>query len=484
MRTEMQHTPVMKIAELARRIQRQLETEIGTVCVRGEVSNLRIPASGHAYFMLKDDQAAINAICFRGALSRQRSCLREGVALDVTGRVTAYAPRSQYQIIVETMRAAGEGDLMRRLQELKEKLQAEGLFDADKKRELPTMPTTVGVVTSSTGAALRDILQVLGRRVRGMQVLIAPAAVQGEQAPEQIVAAIKHLERDARPEVIIVGRGGGSIEDLWAFNDERVVRAVAASTIPVIAAVGHETDTTLTDYAADLRAPTPSAAAELVCAHHGEVIDRLTRSQQRLQRAMRQQLQDRRSSLGQLVRSWGLRRPQDVYRQACQRHDEARMALMRGIEQRLARAAHASDQLRLRLRHQAPLNRLERLGDHVVGLQNRMLAAGPRQWRGTLQREHQHLGSLSQRLKSAMTAQARGRARHWEDTCRRLEAVSPQSVLKRGYSIVTHGRTGKLITRPDQLREGESFQVRSSGGNWRGARLNDAPDMFDEGDVG
>ena len=260
----MRERTVFTVSGLTLGIKSLLEEGFPTVWVEGEVSNLRTPSSGHAYFTLKDDAAQLRCVLFRGRGRRVRFEVEDGLQVLAFGGLDVYANRGEYQLVVELLEPKGLGGLQIAFEQLKKKLEAEGLFDAGKKRLLPVFPRVIGVVTSPTGAALRDILHIIGRRFGDLHVLIAPVRVQGEEAPREIVAAIGDLCEIPDLDVVIVARGGGSIEDLWAFNDERVARAIAGCRVPVISAVGHETDFTIADFVADLRAPTPSGAAELV----------------------------------------------------------------------------------------------------------------------------------------------------------------------------------------------------------------------------
>ncbi len=300
---------VWKIAELTRRIKSALEGEFGSVWVEGEISNLRRPASGHAYFTLKDSASQLRAVMFRGAFAGVASPLRDGLQVRAFGQITVYEAGGDYQILVKKIEPAGEGELMLRLEALKKKLAAEGLFAPERKRPLPALPQHVGIVTSPTGAAIRDILQVLDRRFANLHVVLAPARVQGAGAAEEIAAAIDLLNGRGGLDVLIVGRGGGSLEDLWCFNEESVVRAIVRSAIPVISAVGHEIDWTLSDFAADVRAPTPSAAAEMVVKGKDELERRVADLRRRLGLGARTAVLGWRNRLDRAARTPGLRDP-------------------------------------------------------------------------------------------------------------------------------------------------------------------------------
>ena len=303
---------VWKISELTRRIKGTLEGAFGRVWVEGEISNLRRPASGHAYFTLKDAGSQLRAVMFRNALAAVAVPLRDGLLVRGYGQITVYEAAGDYQILLLTVEPAGEGELMRRLEALKKKLAAEGLFAAERKRPLPALPQHVGIVTSPTGAAIRDILNVLARRFANLHVVLAPVRVQGAGAAEEIAAAIDLLNARGGFDVLIVGRGGGSLEDLWSFNEEPVVRAIVRSRIPVISAVGHEIDWTLSDFAADVRAPTPSAAAELVVQGKAELQRRVAYLRRRLGLAARAGALAWRNRLERVVRTPGLRDPRQL----------------------------------------------------------------------------------------------------------------------------------------------------------------------------
>ncbi len=281
---------IYTVSEFTSEVRALLEDSFSGIWVEGEVSNFRTPSSGHMYFTLKDPDSQIQVVMFRTANRQLRFQPRDGLAILVYGQLSVYEPRGQYQIVVEYMEPKGLGALQLAFEQLKERLQAEGLFDDARKRPIPMLPRRIGVITSPTGAAIRDILQVLRRRFAGVDVLIHPVTVQGDQAAPEIVEAIRELNRRGGLDVLIVARGGGSIEDLWAFNEEIVARAIADSKIPVISAVGHEIDYTIADFVADLRAPTPSAAAELVVSKQDELAQRLDDLQARMTGVIRSTL--------------------------------------------------------------------------------------------------------------------------------------------------------------------------------------------------
>jgi exodeoxyribonuclease VII large subunit len=330
-------TPVFTVAELSYALKATVEETFGWVRVRGEVSGYKRHTSGHLYFNLKDADAVLNAVCWRGTAGSLAVRPEDGLELICSGRLSTYPGRSSYQMVVERVELAGQGALLALLEKRKQQLAAEGLFDPACKQQLPVLPQVIGVITSPTGAVIRDILHRLRERFP-CRVLVWPVAVQGEGAAAQIAAAVRGFDGLTggvvpRPDVLIVARGGGSIEDLWAFNEEAVVRAVAACTIPVIAAVGHETDTTLVDYAADVRAPTPTAAAEIATPVAADLIAGIAGLSERLALATRRMLVDEARQLGQLAAR--LRHPRQQVELGLQRLDDWGERLERAIQQRL-----------------------------------------------------------------------------------------------------------------------------------------------------
>ena len=300
----------------------ELDDILGRLRVWGELSNFRRHHSGHCYFTIKDTGASLRCVMFRSRAMGLKFIPKDGMQVRLTGKVSVYERDGNYQLYVDSMQPEGLGDLSVAFAKLREKLLAEGLFDESRKQRIPFIPKTVGVVTSPTGAALRDIVSVAKRRHPGIPIVLVPAQVQGEEAPEQIVRAIKLLDKSNRVDVIVIGRGGGSIEELWAFNDERVVRAVAAAKTPIVSAVGHQTDFTLSDFAADLRAATPSQAAELVVPDRLELYRRLAAAQRRLNQALRHRLLKRRLRLERCLQSSLFRRPRELLRDRAQLLDQ------------------------------------------------------------------------------------------------------------------------------------------------------------------
>ena len=330
---------IISVSQLITYLRQLLESDeiLQDIWVEGEISNFSQPSSGHLYFTLKDSNSAIRCVMWRSSASRLKFSPREGLAVEVHGGMNVYEVSGQVQLYVDTMRLAGEGALYQEFLRLKAKLEAEGLFDPERKRPIPQMPKIIGIVTSPTGAALQDMLNTIGRRFPIAMVVLAPTAVQGIDAPPGIVRALERINQEVKPDVILLGRGGGSIEDLWAFNDENVVRAVAESEAPVISGVGHETDFTLTDFVADLRAPTPTAAAEVATPDRIELLGIITETINRHTNLMSEKISDLRWDLGQLQKDLESLSPAhqvDTYRQ---RLDEIVNRLGRSIQSSLER---------------------------------------------------------------------------------------------------------------------------------------------------
>jgi exodeoxyribonuclease VII large subunit len=420
------------VSRLNREARAVLEGNFPLLWVEGEISNLARPRSGHIYFSLKDEFAQVRCAMFRMRVSNLRFTPQDGMQVMARVRIGLYEPRGDFQLQIEHMEESGDGVLRRAFEALKQRLDQEGLFDTAHKRPLPTMPKCIGVVTSPSGAAVRDILTVLRRRFPAIPVVIYPTAVQGSGAANEIAAQIRLAGKRGECDVLIVGRGGGSLEDLWAFNEEVVARAIVESPLPVISAVGHEVDTTISDFVADLRAPTPSAAAELLSPDRGEWLETLRRIESRLGRAQLQQLK-----LGQQKLAWlqqRLRDPAQQLQQRAQRLDEmeqrlakAQQNLLRHLQARLA-----TDDARLQ-RHN-PLMRLQQLR----------------------QTEQQ----LSLRLRQAWQQQARQWQLRLAAQVGALEAISPLATLSRGYAIVQDAESGQVIRRSDEVKQGDTLRTR------------------------
>jgi len=423
---------VYTVSELTASIKAALEEGFPVVWVEGEISNLRTPGSGHAYFTLKDDGAQISAVLFRGRGRRVRFELEDGMQVLAFGGLDVYAARGQYQLVVEMMEPKGLGALQLAFEQLKRKLEAEGLFDQARKRPLPAFPRVIGIVTSPTGAAVRDMLNIIDRRFADLHILITPVRVQGDEAPGEIVQALEHLQQIPNLDVIIVGRGGGSIEDLWAFNDERVARALAACRVPVISAVGHETDFTIADFVADLRAPTPSGAAELVVREKLAVIESLVELYARLKQAVTADVSARRERMDFLLRRRVLTDParalRDLYRRLDELQGRLRLGLRSSQRHITHRVALATNALRLR-------NPRTRIASASALLS---------QLRGRLESSAAH---------NMKTSRAR-----FAGVIGRLESLSPLGVLARGYSV-TRLPSGEVVRSAAQVVVGDPLEI-------------------------
>jgi exodeoxyribonuclease VII large subunit len=367
----------VSITDLTSTIRDLLEEGIGEVWVAGEISNFRSPGSGHLYFTLKDATATLAAVMFQREARRTGFALADGQAVLARGTITVYEARGQYQIQVAEVRPRGQGSLQQRFEELKRKLQAENLFDLDRKRPLPVFPETIGIVTSLQGAVLQDMLQILQRRAPGIRIRVRGVRVQGPGSAQEIAEAIAAFSEDRNIDLLVVARGGGSLEDLWNFNEEVVARALAACSIPTISAVGHETDFTIADFVADLRAPTPSAAAELLTRDWSEWREEISQLRNRLDRTTRQILASHRQHLQRLASSYALREPRRVVRQWAQRLDDLQVNLHAAAHNTIQQRQHHLRLLQARLAAHHPARALERRRDILTQLTARLRALGP-----------------------------------------------------------------------------------------------------------
>ncbi|WP_374472116.1 exodeoxyribonuclease VII large subunit [Arenimonas sp.] len=417
-----------------------LEGSFPQVWVEGEISNFSRPASGHAYFTLKDDRAQVRCALFRANAQRLRFAPRDGLQVLARGRLTLYEARGDYQLVLDHMEEAGEGALRRAFEELKARLAAEGLFDTARKRPLPAFPRRLGVITSPRGAAVRDVLSVLGRRFPLLEAEVLPVPVQGDGAAAQILDMLRRAGASGRYDLLLLTRGGGSLEDLWAFNDEALARAIAASPVPVVAAIGHEVDVSLADFAADLRAPTPSAAAELLAPDGAALQARLRRARQQLSA-----LAARRQAA------------------AAQRADQAFLKLQALRPQlRLERGRSRLAELRRRL-EQAQQAPLARRAERLARLLRRLDQAHPRR---RLQEQHHRLALLQRSLAALPARLLEPRRLHLRGLARALESVSPLATLGRGYAIVQR-EDGRVVRSPADAAPGERVTARLADGQLR-----------------
>ncbi|MDN5515335.1 MAG: exodeoxyribonuclease VII large subunit [Pseudomonas sp.] len=425
---------VLSVSQLNNRARLLLEDVFAGIWVEGEISNLARPASGHIYFTLKDSQAQVRCALFRQNAARVRQALRDGLAVKVRGKVSLFEGRGDYQLILDAVEPAGDGALRLAFEALKEKLGAEGLFATERKIALPAHPKRIGIVTSPTGAVIRDIISVFRRRAPQVELNLIPTAVQGREATAQIVRALQRADAQGF-DALILARGGGSLEDLWCFNEEAVARGVAACVTPIVCAVGHETDVSIADFVADVRAPTPSAAAELLAPDSSELVQRLHNLQRRLVLHMQGRLARERLRLEGVSRR--LRHPGERLRQQAQRLDDLDMRLRRAFNQQLANQRERLARLDARLAAQHPGRNLALLRQRLDGLATRL----PRAMQGQLRSQRQQLGALAAQL----------------------QIVSPLATLGRGYSILLDER-GHAVRSAAQTQPGQRLKARLSEG--------------------
>ena len=440
---------IWSVSQLTRRVKTLLEEQVGFVWVSGEISNWRVSPAGHAYFTLKDKDSQIDAVMFRGKLMRLRFSPDSGLDVVVYGQLSVYEKRGNYQLVCEEMQPKGVGALQLAFEKLKRKLAAEGLFDEAHKKPLPLLPRRIGIVTSPTGAAIRDMLHVINRRFANVHILIYPARVQGEEAAAEIIEGIRALDA-CGVDVMIIGRGGGSLEDLWPFNEEAVVRAVYEAKTPVISAVGHEIDFALTDFAADVRAPTPSAAAELVVREQEALLKKV--------RDLRAYLAKNTSHLMQILRhrlavargSYVFRKPEELVRQRRQVGDELRMRLGDAMREVLRTRRQRVDRATRSLGLLSPVQQMRRAADRLAALRRGLLVAG-------------------------VTAVSRARLR-LEPLQARLEALSPLAILSRGYALVFRKQGRALVRDAAQLSPGETLLLQFGAGGAEASVIRTVPE--------
>jgi exodeoxyribonuclease VII large subunit len=430
---------IWPVRELVSQVRELIEQEWGDVWVEGEISNYRPAPSGHVYFTLKDAEAQLGVVLFRRQAMLLRFRPEDGLHVLVRGRVSVYEQRGQMQLVAETMEPVGAGSLQLAFEQLKARLKAEGLFDAERKRPLPAFPRTVGIITSPTGSVIRDFLNIVARRHSGLNVLICPVSVQGDSAPAEVEAALAELNSSGLVDVIVVARGGGSLEDLAAFNSEQVARAIAASRLPVVSAIGHETDFTIADFVADLRAPTPSAAAELITEAQHKIAEYLAEQSHRLERAARFQMLQARQRLTRLPVSRAEGRVNTLLHRLAQRLDELSLRM----------ETAASEQLRRQQRD-------------VADLRAAVLRHDPRQ----------QLGAARERLAACRTHLDRSLERRVHESMARINALdarlhtlSPLAVLERGYALVVDA-AGGVVRSVAQVDPGDEVTTRLADGGF------------------
>jgi exodeoxyribonuclease VII large subunit len=434
---------VFTVSQLNQRAKQLLEITFSSVKVEGEISNLSRPSSGHWYFTLKDKGAQVRCAMFRSRTAQIKFQPKEGDQIIVRGKVSLYENRGDYQLIVDAMKPAGEGQLQQAFIQLKQKLGAEGLFNPEHKRALPAAIKRIAVITSPTGAAIHDILTVLKRRFPAIEVDIYPVQVQGQDAAQQMIWSINQANSDARnaPEeqatdVIIIGRGGGSIEDLWSFNDEQLARTIFHSDLPIVSAVGHEVDFTIADFVADIRAPTPSAAAEMLSPNREEYLSRLQALSARLENSIQQQLQNKQWQLQSAQR--GLQHPGDKLSQYAQTLDMLELRMQQSQKNNLDRLLKKLTQSQQRLQQQSPANKLQQI--------------------------ETQLGYFQQRLRNAMKQLLSNKAERLQQNALLLNAVSPLQTLGRGYAIL-QTPTEVVIRDSHDVKKGDLISARIGHGS-------------------
>lgn len=427
---------IYSVAELNFAARQLLENNFPSIWVEGEISNLAQPGSGHSYFTLKDTQAQISCAMFKQTFRQNNVDLQNGIKVLARGKLSLYAPRGNFQLIIDYVELAGDGILKREFEKLKNKLLAEGLFAQGNKKPIPSLPKQIGVITSPTGAAIKDILCVIKRRFPGIAVIIYPTLVQGEKASQQIVTALQLANKHNACDVLIVARGGGSLEDLWPFNEENVARAIYASTLPIVTGIGHEIDFTIADFVADHRAPTPSAAAELVTPNQEFFLHQLKRHYQRLDTSLRRTLNDKKQHLDWLIRS--LRHPGQKL--------QDQLIVLQTLKTRLLRA-----------RCNAFINYQNRLNQ----LKTKLYSYSPQHH--VNQSRHQLL-ALNQSLQHRMQIKLRDKQQQLQQLSTTLNALSPLATLQRGYAIVIHSQTQQVVSNAEQIKIDDELKIKLQQG--------------------
>ncbi len=435
---ETQH--IYKVSEVTKIVKSVLEeSHIANLWVEGEVSNFRIPSSGHQYFTLKDPNSQIKCVIYKSSAGRLRFVPEDGISVILYGKLTVYEPRGEYQIVGTRMEPLGVGALQLAFEQLKQRLEEEGLFDEAHKKPIPLIPKRVGVITSPTGAAIRDILKVTGRRFSSVSILLHPARVQGEGAAQEIAAAIDTMNKIGGVDVLIIGRGGGSVEDLWAFNEEVVARSIYASEIPVISAVGHEIDLTISDFVADRRAPTPSAAAEMVVANKVDLVSRLSSLNVRISRSINSRIE--------LFRE---RQENTQHRLLSRDGTDKIHSFQQNIDDLLSRACNAL------------ANSVERRRGVLEGCSEKLTYIGiPAQ----VSEMRKDIGNLEQRCITNMRHLLRSRADKFRTFVAELNALSPLAILERGYSICYRHPSRQVVRNAAEVSVGDKVGVKLANGD-------------------
>ncbi|MDY7218717.1 exodeoxyribonuclease VII large subunit [Denitrificimonas sp. JX-1] len=426
---------ILTVSQLNQRARLLLEDVFPQIWVEGELSNIARPASGHIYFTLKDRNAQVRCAIFRQQASRVRHLLNDGLLVRVRGRVSLYEGRGDYQMILDSVEAAGDGALRLAFEALKTALQAEGLFSQERKRALPQYPKKIGIITSPNGAVLHDIVSVFKRRAPHVQLTLIPTAVQGQEAIAQIVHALSIADQ-AQYDALILARGGGSLEDLWCFNEEAVARAIAKSQTPIISAIGHETDVSISDFVADMRAPTPSAAAELLAPDRNELLTQLRNTERQLHLRLNEALKRKQTQLEHL--SQRLRHPRERLQQYNQRLDDLSFRLQRAMQTSLQQHKHSFDSIQARLANQHP--------------------------QASLATQLQHLHTLQQRLVRASQHSIKQAKQNLHSLLHTLHVVSPLATLERGYSILSSEDEQQVVSTVHAVHCTQTLQARLADG--------------------
>lgn len=435
----MTYKEIFSVTQLTTAIKQKIEGSFPSVAVRGEVSNLRKQASGHIYFTLKDASAQLSAVLFRGNASRLAKEPKEGDQIIAYGELSVYPPRGNYQMIVRSLEFSGVGELLKKLHDLKIKLEAMGWFSQETKKPLPHLPKKIGVVTSPTGSVIQDILHVLERRFSGFHLVLNPVRVQGEGAAAEIAKAIGEMDRHKACDVLIVGRGGGSLEDLWPFNEEIVARAIHNCQIPVVSAVGHETDYTLADFVADVRAPTPSAAAEIVMGEKAQLLASLAKTRVQIAQLLKGHLNTSRAGLQSIARHPMMSSADALLGVYFQKIDDACDDLNTSVQMRLRESQLKLEGLEKQKEALNPMNQLTMQRKAFV-------------------RSHRDLSQL-------LLKQIAGRREKLRRLKEHLEAIDPRNLLKKGYSIVFSEKNDSVILRAQDVTVGDGLRIQVSDGN-------------------
>ena len=429
---------IISVTELNKLAKSLLENGIPKLWIEGEISNLARPASGHIYFSLKDETSQIRCAWFKQRQSINANDISNGMKMLALGKISLYQPRGEYQFIIEKMETAGEGDLKRKYEELKQKLFNEGLFDREKKLQIPKLPKKIGVITSPSGAAIRDVLSILKRRFPLLPIVIFPITVQGDNAAPDIENALKKANLRADCDVLILTRGGGSLEDLWAFNEEIVARAIHTSKIPIISAIGHETDTTIADFVSDIRAPTPSGAAEIVTPDQSELLNLLETTSRRIEHEINQYINSKSQSMDWLSKRLSQSSPLMTVRKKIEISDNLRKLLFSSIGHNLSLHSKAVDSLKFRLNSSSPKLEIQKAISHLSEMQLKITASTK--------------SSLT-KFNSQLTALGKT-----------LDSLSPLKTLDRGYAVARDSKTKKIISNSEKVSINSRIDIKLAKG--------------------